>query len=377
MRTDVMISVITRDIKDDTAAIRNDTAELKLGQEQLELGQEQILAKIAELQSQLPLDIRENSSANFGVQRYLDSLTTYTGSVSDHLDKWSESNNGQSSRGSSPSREHGKEQSVGPNGDLHPGLPPALSPPAADTGTNNREEEQYLTLVEPISSVSKVKSPEHHQAESILAEDARHNEELVQDNSTINTRRKEKPVARSEAISLNGNKSPTSLLLELPERRNGTRTPSVRVKVTPSSEDKSRLITEKVSNRRRKHNGRSRNDQLPKGDNTNSDQSYGTGTEKTNAISQSKGPTEIEIMPRRRRSPLSLIISWRDHEFRGGLAMPLQSSHFGLTAPKALWSPEMKTHLLGTSLVTRMFSGMTAGHHLLVNRSGWKQSRML
>lgn len=72
--------LVAKDIKTDTSAIRDDTAGLKLGQEQ-------ILAKIEELHAQLPQNVVDPGSTSFVIQRYLDSLTSYTESVCDGTDK--------------------------------------------------------------------------------------------------------------------------------------------------------------------------------------------------------------------------------------------------------------------------------------------------
>lgn len=95
---------IARGIKDDTVAIRDDTAELKFGQEQ-------IFAKIIELQSQLPQEMRENSSTTFVIQRYLDSLTSYAETVTDGLDHRPENTSVGSSRESSPPRPRNSAES--------------------------------------------------------------------------------------------------------------------------------------------------------------------------------------------------------------------------------------------------------------------------
>ena len=57
--------------------MREDTTKLKLGQEQ-------IIAKIEELQAQLPQSFREHNDTAFIIQRYLDDLTSYAETVCNH-----------------------------------------------------------------------------------------------------------------------------------------------------------------------------------------------------------------------------------------------------------------------------------------------------
>jgi hypothetical protein len=73
-------SVLSRDIKADTAAIRDDTEDLKLGQKQ-------ILAKIEELLDQIPHVDRENNPV---VERYLETVASYAGSVRSEIIEWEE-----------------------------------------------------------------------------------------------------------------------------------------------------------------------------------------------------------------------------------------------------------------------------------------------
>lgn len=92
-------SILTKDIKADTSAIREDTAELKTGQEQ-------ILAKLEELHAgQLPQNVRDNSHANFVIQRYLCSFESYAGSTSDEAKNWDEEKQISRSRESSLQRD--------------------------------------------------------------------------------------------------------------------------------------------------------------------------------------------------------------------------------------------------------------------------------